>query len=43
ARAPVAAGLRAEGRAVAESDPLDDEGVASLVAWEGFAEVVRAG
>lgn len=40
-RAPVAARLRAEGRSVSESGPLDAETEARLVAWEGYAEVVH--
>jgi len=41
ARAATAARLRAEGRAVSESDPMDAEAEARLVAWEGYAEVLR--
>lgn len=41
ARAATAARLRAAGRAVAECDPVDDATVAALVAWEGYAEVLR--
>ncbi len=41
ARAATAARLRAEGRAVSESDPMDAEAEARLVAWEGFSEVLR--
>jgi ATP phosphoribosyltransferase regulatory subunit len=42
ARAGLAAGLRAAGRSVAESDPADDDTIAALVAWEGYSEVLRA-
>ncbi len=41
ARATMAARLRAEGRSVAECEPLDDDTLARLVAWEGFTEVLR--
>jgi len=41
ARAATAARLRAEGRAVSECDPVDDETLSRLVAWEGYTEVLR--
>ena len=42
ARRVRAAELRAEGRSVAECDPMDPDDLAALVVWEGFAEVVTA-
>jgi len=41
ARAATAARLRAEGRAVSECDPVDEETLSRLVAWEGYTEVLR--
>lgn len=41
ARAATAARLRGEGRSVSECEPIDDETLSRLVAWEGYAEVWR--